>query len=69
MIIVLLFFSTITDCEKGFKLIMEENANLGDDECLKAAVQHGHVQHQRLKYMECRIREGFKKMRATKPGR
>lgn len=28
------------DCEKGFKLIMEENANLGDDECFKAAVQN-----------------------------
>ena len=52
---------------------MEENVNLGDDECLKAAMQNGNVQHYRLKYMECRIREGLKKKkkkkRATKPGR
>lgn len=40
---------------------MEENVNLGDDECLKAAMQNGNVQHYRLKYMECRIREGLKK--------
>lgn len=65
-----LIFSTITGCEKGFKLTMAENANLGDDECLKAALQSGNVQHYRLKCMECRIREGLKKkMRATEPGR
>lgn len=40
---------------------MAENANLGDDECLKAALQSGNVQHYRLKCMECRIREGLKK--------
>lgn len=42
-------FFHCTDCEKGFKFIMEENANLGDDECLKVSMQNGNVQHYRLK--------------------
>lgn len=46
--------------------MMEENSNLGDDKCLKAAMQNGNDQHHRLKNTECRIREGLKKNEGNK---